>query len=326
MRFPGLASGRGPRLTVCIPAYRAGRFIERTVDSVRTQSFRDWRIVIANDGGHDREAIDRLGGIPNLDIVHHEARLGWRENANWLIRRVRTPYFAILPHDDEILPDYYAAMLDLLEGRPNAFCACSAIQTVGLAEDRVVSWKPVTGTQMERIEQVLTGAWEAVGFRAVNRRVGDNRALTIPATRSGDMFADSAWTMRQALRGDMLFDTRPLYVKHFHDANTHMGWYSEDPGTIARAWYVYCLKMGWLASLAVRSGEERSRIRLLAMRRVFGTGGAGRPANIRRVVDEAWSEDRQAALKIRFRETLRRAVRMRGLRRWGFLPPGLCGW
>ena len=43
----------GPRVSVVIPAYNAEGFITKTLDSVRNQTFRDYEIIVVDDGSSD---------------------------------------------------------------------------------------------------------------------------------------------------------------------------------------------------------------------------------------------------------------------------------
>ncbi len=130
---------------------------------------------------------------------------------------MRTPYFAILPQDDTIEPDYYAALVDLLEKTPAAGSACTAIQTVGRPDEHIIRSKSVSGDLEARVRQVFGMSYAGVSFRAVNRTTPNLRDLTVPGNRFDNMFADSTWIMRQAIQGEMLYLDRPLYRKVYHD-------------------------------------------------------------------------------------------------------------
>ena len=311
MSFPSIRLGRRPRLTICIPAYRPKAFLERVLSSVEDQAFRDYHIVISNDGGFDREVFEPFRRLANVSVRHQPVRLGWVENTNWLIRRVKTPYFAILPQDDTVEPDYYAALVDLLEQTPTAGSACSAIQTVGRPDAHVIRFKSVTGDLETRIRQVFGMSYAGVSFRAVNRSPARLRDLTVPGNRFDNMFADSAWIVRQAVQGEMLYLDRPLYKKLYHDGNTHMGWLETPAKSLALAWTRYCQQMAIYAARSMTDDAQREAIFDLACERAFSRDSSVRPLAVGTAFDVTWNESEQEVRRARMRKSLRRSLQQR---------------
>lgn len=43
-------SGKAPKVTLIMPAYNAAAYISASVRSVLDQSFRDWELIVVNDG------------------------------------------------------------------------------------------------------------------------------------------------------------------------------------------------------------------------------------------------------------------------------------
>ena len=46
-------SGKAPKVTLIMPAYNAAAYISASVRSVLDQSFRDWELIVVNDGSGD---------------------------------------------------------------------------------------------------------------------------------------------------------------------------------------------------------------------------------------------------------------------------------
>ncbi|MEE4011370.1 glycosyltransferase family 2 protein [Roseibium sp. FZY0029] len=308
MTFSTIWPGKRPLLTICIPAYRPQDFLERVLTSVQAQTFRDFRVVISNDGGFERESFERFRRVANVRIHHQPGRLGWVENANWLIRRVKTPYFAILPQDDTIEPDYYAALVDLLEKTPAAGSACTAIQTVGRPDEHIIRSKNVIGDLAERVSQVFGMSYAGVSFRAVNRTPANLSDLTVPGNRFDNMFADSTWIMRQAIQGDMLYLDRPLYKKLYHSGNTHLGWLETPARTLALAWMRYCLQMAIYAARSMVGETQREAIGDLACKRAFSRDSGVRPLAVSSAFDATWSQSEQDLRRDRMKTALWRSL------------------
>lgn len=105
-----------PRISVIIPTYNRQDLLLLAIDSVRTQSFTDFEVVVVDDGSHDgtRPAVDGIAD-PRLRYVYQENRgLGAARNTG--IECARGEYVAFLDSDDLFLPQCLAHHLQTLEG------------------------------------------------------------------------------------------------------------------------------------------------------------------------------------------------------------------
>ena len=102
-------------ITVCIPAYRSGKYLEKTLRSVQQQTHRELIVEIglepADDDGETRRICEAFLGDPRFSVVDNPEVLGWAQNIDSLLQRVETPYFTILPHDDAIHPEYLSRLV-----------------------------------------------------------------------------------------------------------------------------------------------------------------------------------------------------------------------
>lgn len=94
-------SGRPPKVTVYITAYNYGRYIRQAVDSVLKQTFRDWELLIVNDGSTDdtREVLGAYEGRENVRIIHQENQ-GLTVSNNIALRLANGAYIMRLDADD----------------------------------------------------------------------------------------------------------------------------------------------------------------------------------------------------------------------------------
>lgn len=101
-----------PRISVCIPAYRAERHLAETLETVRAQEFTDWELVLVEDGSRDgTEAIVRGFGASvsqSVQYLRHETNQRLPATRNSTIAAARAPWIAILDGDDLWAPDHLA--------------------------------------------------------------------------------------------------------------------------------------------------------------------------------------------------------------------------
>lgn len=115
-----------PKVSVIIPAYNTAPYIAETLDSVFGQTFRDFEVIVINDGSPDTPALE-VALQPYADRIHYlkQENHGVSRARNAGIRVARGELLAFVDSDDIWMPGYLAAQVDFLDRHPNV-CACIA--------------------------------------------------------------------------------------------------------------------------------------------------------------------------------------------------------
>ncbi len=111
-----------PRVSVIIPTYRHAAYVGETIASVLAQTFRDFELIIVNDGSPDNTA-DVLRPLirSNACIRYVEQSNGGQASArNHGLRLAQGEFLAYLDDDDLWPPDKLAWQVPLLECHPEA--------------------------------------------------------------------------------------------------------------------------------------------------------------------------------------------------------------
>ena len=101
-------------MTVCIPAYQAAEFIERTLGCASAQTYAKQRILVSVDVSTDPTAEicrKRARDDPRIEVIAQPKRLGWAGNVNFLLDSVRSEFAFLYFHDDLIEPEYSARLI-----------------------------------------------------------------------------------------------------------------------------------------------------------------------------------------------------------------------
>ena len=107
-------------ISVVIPLYNKEKQIRRTLETVLSQTFQDFEIVIVNDGSTDR-SVDEVLKIKDERIhIFHQANAGVSAARNRGIEEAKGEYIAFLDADDEWDVNYLQAQTDLL----NKYAEC----------------------------------------------------------------------------------------------------------------------------------------------------------------------------------------------------------
>ncbi|HKQ99583.1 MAG TPA: glycosyltransferase family A protein, partial [Pyrinomonadaceae bacterium] len=114
---PGIG-GALPVVSVVMPAYNVAPYIRETLDSVFAQTFKEFEVIIVNDGSPDTAELERELQ-PYLNRVRYikQENRGAGAARNEGVRAARGEFVAFLDADDLWLPDYLSEQLKFLSER-----------------------------------------------------------------------------------------------------------------------------------------------------------------------------------------------------------------
>ncbi len=124
---------RAPRVSVVMPAYDREATLRESIDSVLAQTFRDFELVVIDDGSSDRTAeIADSTGDPRVRVVRNERNLGVTVTRARGLELARGELVANLDSDDLAHPERLARQVAFLDAHP----ACAMVGTWALRIDR----------------------------------------------------------------------------------------------------------------------------------------------------------------------------------------------
>lgn len=106
-----------PRISVLMPVYNGERYVRKAIDSILSQSFRDFEFIIIDDGSTDRTSqILAAAAMRDLRvrIISHENR-GISPSLNAGLAVARGELIARMDADDVSLPDRFALQVAYLD-------------------------------------------------------------------------------------------------------------------------------------------------------------------------------------------------------------------
>jgi glycosyltransferase involved in cell wall biosynthesis len=152
-----------PRLTIGLPVYNGGRYLRVALDSLLAQTFRDFILVISDNGStDDTQAICE-------EYARRDSRIRYlrqteNRGASWNFRHVfdcsETEYFKWSCHDDLCSPEFVERCIEVLDRDPAislCFSKSSLIdehgQLIGPYDNRCL---PTMSSAHERLSEVLS--------------------------------------------------------------------------------------------------------------------------------------------------------------------------
>lgn len=106
-----------PYISVIMPAYRVEHYIERAVDSLLSQTFRDFELIIVDDGSPDGTGriADALAARDGRIRVIHQPNAGAPAARNRAMETAQGRYFFFMDADDWAEKDMLSALYALAE-------------------------------------------------------------------------------------------------------------------------------------------------------------------------------------------------------------------
>jgi glycosyltransferase involved in cell wall biosynthesis len=105
-----------PKVSVIIPCYNQGLFIEDAVNSVLSQTFTDFEIIVVNDGSDDQYTQQFLSNyIPEKTKIFHTINKGVSAARNFGINKCNGKYILPLDADDKIAANYLMEAVNVLD-------------------------------------------------------------------------------------------------------------------------------------------------------------------------------------------------------------------
>ena len=130
-----------PKVSVILPVWNGERYVSQAVESILSQTFQDFELVIVDDGSDDRtrEVLKpylRLGRI----TYHRQPHLGVAMAMNTAIAMAAGEYIAIQDHDDLSLPTRLEHEVEVLDTYPEHALVYSSVLHLDDNDEPVMRW------------------------------------------------------------------------------------------------------------------------------------------------------------------------------------------
>ncbi len=109
-----------PKVTVIIPVYNREKYVSEAIDSILTQSFTDFELLLIDDGSTDGSVeVMRSYTDPRIRLVYNGSNLGIPKTRNKSLQLARGEYIAMLDSDDYAHPDRLKKQVAFLDRHPD---------------------------------------------------------------------------------------------------------------------------------------------------------------------------------------------------------------
>lgn len=170
-------TGVAPAVSVVVPCYNGGRFLPRLLDSLARQTFRDFEIVVVDDGSTDAATKDALDALDPSVRVIHQPNKGLSAARNAGIAAARADLVLTLDCDDMFQPPFLTEAVALIRAAPADVALVLCHMTLsgsasGFLERHFNRFDLLFSNPIPSGVLLRKAAWQAVGGYDENMRDG----------------------------------------------------------------------------------------------------------------------------------------------------------
>jgi glycosyltransferase involved in cell wall biosynthesis len=159
---------RQPAVSVVVPCFNGGRYIDQLLACLARQTFQDFELVIVDDGSNDPATRDKLASLDPAIRVFHQSNLGPGAARNTGFREARAPLVFTLDCDDTIEPQTLELLSNLMKDAPaDVGLAFSDLRMQGASEAIIPrgfnAFDLLFSNTVSAGLMIRKSAWQAVG-------------------------------------------------------------------------------------------------------------------------------------------------------------------
>ena len=217
---------------VVIPNWNGRQLVDCCLASLRAQTFRDFRVVVVDNGSSDGSQAQIRERFPEVHLICNDVNRGFAAAVNQGIRAIDSSYVVVLNNDTEASPAWLQALVDTAVAHPDVGSFASrmlladgdaTIDGIGICVDRLgFAWDCCGGARDDEVEQSVKEVFGASGGAALFRR----QVLDEIGLFDEDFFAyledvDLAWRAQSA--GWRSLSVPEARILHRHSATAREG-------------------------------------------------------------------------------------------------------
>lgn len=109
------------KIAILLTTYNSSRYLKELLDSLLTQTYRDWELFIHDDTSND-DTLGIIRAYENADqrihLLEDTVRRGSKESFLWLMEKVEADFYMFCDHDDVWLPNKVELSLKEMLAQP----------------------------------------------------------------------------------------------------------------------------------------------------------------------------------------------------------------
>lgn len=209
-----------PLISVIVPVYNVEAYLDRCIQSIVSQTFRNLEIILVDDGSTDNSPVlcDRWKEIDSRVRVIYQMNRGVSCARNTAIRFLAGEVIAFADPDDWLAPKMYETMLRRMQEDNSEIVICASQRVAETGEVLSVS-KTIDGMMDTR-----TALGELIRQRYVKQTIWSKlykkEIIESIQFADGKVFEDVLWSYKAIANAEKISSVPDVLYNHFYRENS----------------------------------------------------------------------------------------------------------
>jgi glycosyltransferase involved in cell wall biosynthesis len=207
------------KLSIIVPVYNTSKFLEKCIQSILDQSYRDYELLLVDDGStdHSGDICDQFAAKDARVKVFHKSNGGVDSARNLGIEKAQGEYFYFVDSDDELLPECLDTLISGMKTEDIDLVIGGYIYSRDGINDEMPKEAPTSRifSRNETMEELLLPKYHSLGMPWTNLYkasiIHENNLWFNQAIHTID---DRVFMVSYicAMKGNAFHTTKPIYI------------------------------------------------------------------------------------------------------------------
>lgn len=150
-----------PKVSIIVPVYKAEKYLHQCIDSILSQSFTDWELILVDDGSPDRSGAicDEYAQKDDRIRVIHKENGGVSSARNVALERIAGKWLTFVDSDDCLYPNALQRWVEVAEQNNLDLIQCHFNREYKEGQEEGEATELLTAAQYADSENYLTCVW-----------------------------------------------------------------------------------------------------------------------------------------------------------------------
>lgn len=172
------------KISILIPVYNVEAYLSKCLDSIKTQTFTDFEVLLIDDGSTDSSGTicDSYSQKDSRFKVHHRTNHGISATREYALQQSSGDYIQFIDSDDWVEPEMLKTMYETAESDQADVVSCNFDE---IHPDKIIPYRFVYNSKDDFLGSVIGNNWGVVWKHLIRKSIVIENDLHFPSDING---------------------------------------------------------------------------------------------------------------------------------------------